>query len=43
VDDRRLITDELIEMRYRASLSPPPVRDFWQAMFPNHVSAGWTT
>ncbi|HLQ55842.1 MAG TPA: alpha/beta hydrolase [Streptosporangiaceae bacterium] len=32
-DDRGLITDELIEMRYRASLSPP-VRDSWRAMFP---------
>jgi 2-hydroxymuconate-semialdehyde hydrolase len=31
--DRGLITDELVEMRYRASLSPP-VRDSWQAMFP---------
>ncbi len=31
--DRRLITDELVEMRYRASLSPT-VRDCWQAMFP---------
>jgi 2-hydroxymuconate-semialdehyde hydrolase len=31
--DRGLITDELIEMRYRASLSPP-VRDSWRAMFP---------
>jgi len=31
--DRSLITDELIEMRYRASLSPP-VRDSWRAMFP---------
>jgi 2-hydroxymuconate-semialdehyde hydrolase len=31
--DRSLITDELIEMRYQASLSPP-VRDSWQAMFP---------
>lgn len=31
--NRDLITDELIEMRYRASLSPP-VRDSWRAMFP---------
>ena len=31
--DRRLITDELVEMRYQASLSPP-VRDSWAAMFP---------
>ena len=31
--DRRLITDELVELRYQASLSPP-VRDSWQAMFP---------
>jgi 2-hydroxymuconate-semialdehyde hydrolase len=31
--DRRLITDELVEMRYQASLSPQ-VRDSWQAMFP---------
>jgi 2-hydroxymuconate-semialdehyde hydrolase len=31
--DRSLITDEPIEMRYQASLSPP-VRDSWQAMFP---------
>jgi 2-hydroxymuconate-semialdehyde hydrolase len=31
--DRGLITDELIEMRYQASLSPR-VRDSWQAMFP---------
>jgi 2-hydroxymuconate-semialdehyde hydrolase len=31
--DRRLITDELIEMRYQASLRPE-VRDSWQAMFP---------
>ena len=31
--DRRLITDDLIQLRYRASLSPP-VRDSWQAMFP---------
>jgi 2-hydroxymuconate-semialdehyde hydrolase len=31
--DRGLITDELVEMRYRASLSPL-VRDSWRAMFP---------
>jgi len=31
--DRGLITDELVEMRYQASLSPQ-VRDSWQAMFP---------
>jgi 2-hydroxymuconate-semialdehyde hydrolase len=31
--NRRLITDELVEMRYRASLNPP-VRDSWAAMFP---------
>jgi 2-hydroxymuconate-semialdehyde hydrolase len=31
--DRGLVTDELIDMRYRASLSPP-VRNSWQAMFP---------
>jgi pimeloyl-ACP methyl ester carboxylesterase len=31
--DRRLITDELVEMRYQASLRPE-VRDSWQAMFP---------
>jgi 2-hydroxymuconate-semialdehyde hydrolase len=31
--DRRLITDELVELRYQASLSSP-VRDSWQAMFP---------
>jgi 2-hydroxymuconate-semialdehyde hydrolase len=31
--DRRLITDELIELRYQASLSPA-VRDSWAAMFP---------
>jgi pimeloyl-ACP methyl ester carboxylesterase len=31
--DRGLITDELVEMRYQASLNPP-VRDSWQAMFP---------
>jgi 2-hydroxymuconate-semialdehyde hydrolase len=31
--DRGLITDELVELRYQASLSPP-VRDSWAAMFP---------
>ena len=31
--DRELITDELIELRYQASLSPE-VRDSWAAMFP---------
>jgi 2-hydroxymuconate-semialdehyde hydrolase len=31
--NRGLITDELVEMRYRASLNQP-VRDSWQAMFP---------
>ena len=31
--DHRLITDELIELRYQASLSPS-VRDSWEAMFP---------
>jgi 2-hydroxymuconate-semialdehyde hydrolase len=31
--NRGLITDELVEMRYQASLSPA-VRDSWQAMFP---------
>lgn len=31
--DPGLITDELVEMRYQASLSPP-VRASWQAMFP---------
>jgi pimeloyl-ACP methyl ester carboxylesterase len=31
--NRDLITDELVELRYRASLSPP-VRDSWEAMFP---------
>jgi 2-hydroxymuconate-semialdehyde hydrolase len=30
---RDLITDELVELRYRASLDPP-VRDSWAAMFP---------
>jgi 2-hydroxymuconate-semialdehyde hydrolase len=32
-DDRGLVTDELVQMRYQASLNPP-VRDSWQAMFP---------
>jgi 2-hydroxymuconate-semialdehyde hydrolase len=31
--NRELITDELIELRYQASLHPP-VRDSWAAMFP---------
>ena len=31
--NRDIITDELVEMRYQASLNPP-VRDSWQAMFP---------
>lgn len=31
--NRDLITDELVELRYRASLEPP-VRDSWAAMFP---------
>ena len=31
--DRRMITDDLIQLRYRAS-AHPPVRDSWQAMFP---------
>ena len=31
--DRNLITNELVELRYQASLSPK-VRDSWQAMFP---------
>jgi 2-hydroxymuconate-semialdehyde hydrolase len=31
--DPRLITEDLIELRYQASLHPP-VRDSWQAMFP---------
>jgi 2-hydroxymuconate-semialdehyde hydrolase len=31
--NRDLITDELVEMRYQASLDPP-VRDAWEAMFP---------
>jgi 2-hydroxymuconate-semialdehyde hydrolase len=31
--NRQLITDELVEMRYQASLDPP-VRDSWAAMFP---------
>jgi 2-hydroxymuconate-semialdehyde hydrolase len=32
-DNRGLLTDELVELRYRASLSPP-VRESWRAMFP---------
>jgi pimeloyl-ACP methyl ester carboxylesterase len=31
--NRDLITDELVELRYRASVDPP-VRDSWAAMFP---------
>jgi 2-hydroxymuconate-semialdehyde hydrolase len=31
--NRRLITDDLVEMRYQASLNPS-VRDSWAAMFP---------
>jgi 2-hydroxymuconate-semialdehyde hydrolase len=31
--NRELITDELVELRYQASLDPP-VRDSWAAMFP---------
>jgi pimeloyl-ACP methyl ester carboxylesterase len=31
--NRDLVTHELVELRYRASLSPP-VRDSWEAMFP---------
>jgi 2-hydroxymuconate-semialdehyde hydrolase len=31
--NRDLITDELVELRYRASIDPP-VRDSWAAMFP---------
>ena len=31
--DRHRITDELVELRYQASLDPP-VRDSWEAMFP---------
>jgi 2-hydroxymuconate-semialdehyde hydrolase len=31
--DRALITDDLVRMRYEASLDPP-VRDSWAAMFP---------
>ena len=36
--DRRLITDELIEMRYQASLSPP-VRDSWAGHVPRAAAA----
>jgi 2-hydroxymuconate-semialdehyde hydrolase len=32
-DDRGLITDDLVQMRYESSLNPP-VRDSWAAMFP---------
>jgi 2-hydroxymuconate-semialdehyde hydrolase len=31
--NRDLVTDELVEMRYQASLNPP-VRESWEAMFP---------
>ena len=31
--NRDLVTDELVGLRYRASLDPP-VRDSWAAMFP---------
>jgi 2-hydroxymuconate-semialdehyde hydrolase len=31
--NRGLITDELVELRYQASVNPP-VRDSWAAMFP---------
>jgi 2-hydroxymuconate-semialdehyde hydrolase len=31
--DRRLVTDDLVRMRYEAS-THPPVRDAWEAMFP---------
>ena len=31
--NRALITDELVQLRYEASLNPP-VRDSWEAMFP---------
>jgi pimeloyl-ACP methyl ester carboxylesterase len=31
--NRDLVTDDLVELRYRASLSPP-VQDSWEAMFP---------
>jgi 2-hydroxymuconate-semialdehyde hydrolase len=31
--NRELVTDELVELRYRASVDPP-VRDSWAAMFP---------
>jgi len=31
--NRDLITDELVELRFQASLNPP-VRDSWEAMFP---------
>jgi hypothetical protein len=40
--NRDLVTDELVELRYRASISPP-VRDAWEAMFPSRGNAGWTT
>jgi 2-hydroxymuconate-semialdehyde hydrolase len=31
--DRGIVTDDLVQLRYRASLRPP-VRDSWRAMFP---------
>ena len=37
--NRSLITDELVQMRYEASLNPP-VRDSWAAMFP-HPQQRW--
>ena len=40
--DRDLITDELVELRYRASVDPP-VRDSWAAMFPQPRQRWWTT
>ena len=40
--NRALITDELVQLRYEASLNPP-VRDSWEAMFPIRSSAGSTT
>ncbi len=40
--NRALITDDLVKLRYEASLNPP-VRDSWEAMFPAPLSAGSTT
>jgi pimeloyl-ACP methyl ester carboxylesterase len=37
--NRSLITDELVQMRYEASLNPP-LRDSWAAMFP-HPQQRW--